>query len=210
MENMSWVLVTIVCYFSDALLVDCNALFQTPWCHKDVSNSKKDGIISRRGSRSWRNFWKGCRNRNSMRKNKWSFTRIFIFFYPTFLCFSFNPIVSRKELLFALFWYLFNFDSRTMYNMCTQRNEEDYPKQLYEKYKEAIEEYLTVTVRTITNSFFNIHFKVWWSPLCRIDFFLSFTFLMLVCMFLLLGLAFYNREVWWIYFKGACEEMGHS
>lgn len=36
---------------------------------------------------------------------------------------------------------------RTIYNMCTQKPPNDYSQQLYDKYREAFEEYITSTVR---------------------------------------------------------------
>lgn len=39
--------------------------------------------------------------------------------------------------------------SRTIYNMCTQKPPHDYSQQLYDKYREAFEEYITSTVRLI-------------------------------------------------------------
>lgn len=37
--------------------------------------------------------------------------------------------------------------NRTIYNMCTQKPPHDYSQQLYDKYREAFEEYITTTVR---------------------------------------------------------------
>ena len=42
-----------------------------------------------------------------------------------------------------------NYVFRTIYNMCTQKPPHDYSQQLYEKYREAIEEYITSTVRLL-------------------------------------------------------------
>ena len=49
---------------------------------------------------------------------------------------------------FALFIYLFLM-YRTIYNMCTQKPPHDYSQQLYDKYRESFEEYITSTVRNI-------------------------------------------------------------
>lgn len=45
----------------------------------------------------------------------------------------------------------------TIYNMCTQKPPHDYSQQLYEKYKEAFEEYINSTVRS-----FNLVFHDNW------------------------------------------------
>ncbi|GKV52810.1 hypothetical protein SLEP1_g59371 [Rubroshorea leprosula] len=37
----------------------------------------------------------------------------------------------------------------TIYNMCKQKPPHDYSQQLYDKYREAFEEYITSTVRNI-------------------------------------------------------------
>uniref|UniRef100_A0A3Q7EGE9 Uncharacterized protein n=1 Tax=Solanum lycopersicum TaxID=4081 RepID=A0A3Q7EGE9_SOLLC len=37
--------------------------------------------------------------------------------------------------------------SRRIYNMCTQKPPHDYSQQLYDKYREAFEEYIITTVR---------------------------------------------------------------
>ena len=41
------------------------------------------------------------------------------------------------------------FMCRTIYNMCTQKPPHDYSQQLYDKYRESFEEYITSTVRNI-------------------------------------------------------------
>lgn len=41
--------------------------------------------------------------------------------------------------------YIINY--RTIYNMCTQKPPHDYSQQLYDKYRESFEEYITSTVR---------------------------------------------------------------
>jgi cullin 1 len=41
---------------------------------------------------------------------------------------------------------------RTIYNMCTQKPPHDYSQQLYDKYRESFEEYITSMVR---RSFFS-------------------------------------------------------
>lgn len=38
---------------------------------------------------------------------------------------------------------------RTIYNMCTQKPPHDYSQQLYDKYREAFEEYINSTVSLI-------------------------------------------------------------
>ena len=40
-------------------------------------------------------------------------------------------------------------EHRTIYNMCTQKPPHDYSQQLYDKYREAFEEYINSTVRNI-------------------------------------------------------------
>ena len=40
---------------------------------------------------------------------------------------------------------------RTIYNMCTQKPPHDYSQQLYEKYRESFEEYITTMVRVPLN-----------------------------------------------------------
>lgn len=51
--------------------------------------------------------------------------------------------------VFALVCCCLNFEHRTIYNMCTQKPPHDYSQQLYDKYREAFEEYITKTVRDI-------------------------------------------------------------
>lgn len=46
----------------------------------------------------------------------------------------------------GLFYFIFIYD-RTIYNMCTQKPPHDYSQQLYDKYKQAFEEYISSTVR---------------------------------------------------------------
>lgn len=53
----------------------------------------------------------------------------------------------------AFLWYCFFFFSkksvyRTIYNMCTQKPPHDYSQQLYDKYRESFEEYISATVGT--------------------------------------------------------------
>lgn len=46
-------------------------------------------------------------------------------------------------------WLLLNCLCRTIYNMCTQKPPHDYSQQLYDKYRESFEEYITSTVRKL-------------------------------------------------------------
>ncbi|KAF9604479.1 hypothetical protein IFM89_006801 [Coptis chinensis] len=55
----------------------------------------------------------------------------------------------------------------TIYNMCTQKPPNDYSQQLYDKYKEAFQEYIRTSVR----------FKV-----CYVDLFVCFTIMILPCL----------------------------
>ena len=55
---------------------------------------------------------------------------------------------KRKKVLDVSAMAFLDFDHhRTIYNMCTQRPPYDYSQQLYDKYKEAFEEYIRSTVR---------------------------------------------------------------
>lgn len=54
------------------------------------------------------------------------------------------------EVCITWIWFTFHFlksINRTIYNMCTQKPPHDYSQQLYDKYREAFEEYITTTVR---------------------------------------------------------------
>lgn len=95
-----------------------------------------------------------------------------LYTYPPILLLSiflWIPLFIREALLFALFWFVFDFDCRVIYNLCTEKPPHDHSSQLYNKYKEEIEQY-TGTVRFITLLFFfSIHFKVLF-PLCMLVF----------------------------------------
>lgn len=55
-----------------------------------------------------------------------------------------------------------NYVFRTIYNMCTQKPPHDYSQQLYEKYREAIEEYITSTVRLLLfKNIFILKYVTW-------------------------------------------------
>ena len=56
---------------------------------------------------------------------------------------------------------------RTIYNMCTQRPPHDYSQQIYCKYRETFEEYITSTVRNITCFLANFFLK-WLEEMCVI------------------------------------------
>lgn len=49
-----------------------------------------------------------------------------------------------------------NSKCRTIYNMCTQKPPQDYSQQLYDKYREAFEEYIISTVRISRDPFFHL------------------------------------------------------
>lgn len=64
---------------------------------------------------------------------------------------------------FALLSYKFlsnslNLCFRTIYNMCTQKPPHDYSQQLYDKYRESFEEYITSTVSELISFFLCIKF----------------------------------------------------
>lgn len=60
---------------------------------------------------------------------------------------------------------------RTIYNMCTQKPPHDYSQQLYDKYRESFDEYITSTVRLMTLSIYcilNVAKKSSF-PLCNLE-----------------------------------------
>ena len=85
--------------------------------------------------------------------------------------------VWRKWLWYCLFCfiYLFFLMYRTIYNMCTQKPPHDYSQQLYDKYRESFEEYITSTVRNILcvlwlHVFFCILFELAWLCWCSMKY----------------------------------------
>ena len=71
---------------------------------------------------------------------------------------SFHLLLVKLLICFCLFLLSFvvlilNFNYRTIYNMCTQKPPHDYSQQLYDKYREAFEEYITSTVREVLSLF---------------------------------------------------------
>jgi len=57
---------------------------------------------------------------------------------------------------------------RTIYNMCTQSPPHDYSQQIYYKYRETFEEYITSMVRN-TTCFLAIFFLKWLEEMCVIE-----------------------------------------
>lgn len=47
-----------------------------------------------------------------------------------------------------IWWFILDMERRTIYNMCTQKPPHDHSQQLYEKYKEAFDDYIHSTVVT--------------------------------------------------------------
>lgn len=84
-----------------------------------------------------------------------------LYTYPLLCYFFFMPVcmhVSWSMFLFGLLLPSFfvivivivlKFLYRTIYNMCTQKPPHDYSQQLYDKYRESFEEYITSTVSNI-------------------------------------------------------------
>lgn len=68
------------------------------------------------------------------------FCWLFIYVYSYWLL-----IVSDNVVIFL------NFAYSTIYNMCTQKPPHDYSQQLYDKYRESFEEYITTTVKYISS-----------------------------------------------------------
>lgn len=70
-------------------------------------------------------------------------------------CICQHLITCSSYFFLAFLWYCFSFFFfskksvyRTIYNMCTQKPPHDYSQQLYDKYRESFEEYISATVGT--------------------------------------------------------------
>ena len=146
---------------------DCNALFcihADYWLKRNLERQHDNKWSQNNRLRTWMGLYaegdhKAEENSGRVTRTTIQFGRLYdalyvCFFYsvawPMLSLFVSIPLFVRKALLFALFWFVINFDCRTIYNMCTQKPPHDYSQQLYEKYREAFEEYITVTVSIIT------------------------------------------------------------
>lgn len=106
----------------------------------------KDGTICRLVSLSWNGFSKACLSRSLTLSNTWCSTRTLFHTYYLFL----------TAVLFICFdnnWGSYCVSLRTIYNMCTQKPPHDYSQQLYDKYREAFEEYINSTVSLLLHYF---------------------------------------------------------
>lgn len=70
---------------------------------------------------------------------------LLFFFSNLNLCLFLSIVIVSDNVVVLL-----NFAYSTIYNMCTQKPPHDYSQQLYDKYKESFEEYITSTVKYIS------------------------------------------------------------
>jgi hypothetical protein len=90
-------------------------------------------------------------------------TFLFLILWPNF-CFFLRIRCNWDEFLLylCLFWSMFLY-CRTIYNMCTQKPPNDYSQPLYDKYKEAFEEYIVSTVSSTSTTIY-IALRLWSLP----------------------------------------------